>query len=500
MQIDTWQKIKMKDIVDRIVGGGTPDKSIPEYFKGDIPFLTVKDVNQRRLDHSTDKISFESIRMNINRIIPKDTLIITTRINIGKISRPLFDFAINQDVKALFFNKKVNKTFIEYWFIKNREYISSLGRGTTVKGIQSKDILDLDLLLPDLITQLRIVTFIKETFDYLESMEISLISTRGKLESNLSDTIDYIFSDDLLNRRNPIDKSLKDICQIKVGFAFKSSDFIDDGVALLRGENVKSGYISWRDSKYISLGLSDKYDHLHLEEDDVVLAMDRTLIKSGVKVARITSEDLPSILVQRVALIRSTNLINYNYLYYMLKSARFKDYILKSQKGALIPHISRGNVDRFIVKLIPIEHQVDVCKYLYNLESLTQESISRINTLLDIIDKTKNRVLDVAFSGKYRFDRFLPDEVDSSEDDKDFLGHYAPLDQGVSMSEDLEGVVKKIFTDRNHLDMSFHDLTQLLSNDYSSIKDVVYKLIDSGFIKQEFNFNLEEIRLKRGGE
>ena len=151
-----WVLAYLDQIIVKIIGGGTPSKTNVDYFRGTKPFMTVKDMRERFPIDTIDHISEDAINSSATSIVPADTLIIATRMSLGKIVRPKFDTAINQDLKALFLADGINKTFVEHWWRSRAAYIVSLGTGTTVKGIRLEDIRNLQINLPPLNEQKRI--------------------------------------------------------------------------------------------------------------------------------------------------------------------------------------------------------------------------------------------------------------------------------------------------------------------------------------------------------
>jgi type I restriction enzyme S subunit len=122
------------------VGGSTPSKAVSANFTGAIPFMTVKDMKARFVDSTVDHISEDAISASATTMVPADTLIVATRMSLGKIVRPKVDVAINQDLKALFFGEGIEKAFIEYFWRSKSQAIQAMGTGTTVKGIRLEDI------------------------------------------------------------------------------------------------------------------------------------------------------------------------------------------------------------------------------------------------------------------------------------------------------------------------------------------------------------------------
>ena len=81
-----WQDVKIKDVLDKIIGGGTPSMEIPAYWDGDIFWCSVKDMSSDRfkLSETKDKITSEGLKNSSTNLIPKNTVITSTRMGLGK--------------------------------------------------------------------------------------------------------------------------------------------------------------------------------------------------------------------------------------------------------------------------------------------------------------------------------------------------------------------------------------------------------------------------------
>lgn len=166
-----WKEVQLKDVCEKIIGGGTPSKEVKEYFNGTIPFMTVKDMISTRPIDTQWHITIDAVTSSSTNIIPADTIIIATRVGLGKILRASFDTAINQDLRALFLKKIINKDFTEFLLVNLTPKIISKGRGTTVKGISLPDLKSLSFLLPTLPEQQRIVEEIEKRFAMADKLE-----------------------------------------------------------------------------------------------------------------------------------------------------------------------------------------------------------------------------------------------------------------------------------------------------------------------------------------
>lgn len=179
---DNWLWVDLDEVLLKVVGGGTPSKTNLSYWTGDIPWLTVKDMKTTRPSNTIDHISKEAVENSATNIIPADTLIIATRIGLGKVVRVPFPTAINQDLKGLFLSQYMDKSFVEYWLISIASHIERIGAGTTVKGIRLEQLHALKLPLPPQKVQRRIVEKIEELFSHIDAGVEGLKQTKTKLQ------------------------------------------------------------------------------------------------------------------------------------------------------------------------------------------------------------------------------------------------------------------------------------------------------------------------------
>ena len=155
---------------------------------------------------------------------------------------------------------------------------------------------------------------------------------------------------------------LRDFVDLLAGFAFKSSGYTEnsDDARLLRGDNIAPGNVRWDGVKRWSnegvVGLS----RYALEPGDVVLAMDRPWIPSGLKVAQIRKSDSPCYLVQRVARLRTSSLQDRNFLFALLSTPDFESYIQNATTGTAVPHISAKQILDYEFNLPPASVRSEV--------------------------------------------------------------------------------------------------------------------------------------------
>ena len=184
------------------------------------------------------------------------------------------------------------------------------------------------------------------------------------------------------------------------GFAFKSANYSSEtnDIRLLRGDNIEPGSLRWRGVKRWPKNELDKLHKYQLEEHDFVIAMDRTWITSGLKVAEVKKSDLPCLLVQRVSRIRALSKLDQSLLKQYFSSYRFEQYVKSVQTETAVPHISPSQIREFSFLLPPIDEQCKIAKIL----STWDKAINTTECLINNSKQQKKALMQLLLTGKKR--------------------------------------------------------------------------------------------------
>lgn len=216
------------------------------------------------------------------------------------------------------------------------------------------------------------------------------------------------------------------------GFAFKSALYSDDenDIKLLRGDNIEPNKLRWRDVKRWSKTEYESLEKYHLKVDDFIIAMDRTWITAGLKVAEVKQEDLPCLLVQRVSRIRSLPTLCQDLIKHHFSSYQFEQYVKSVQTETAVPHISATQIREFSLLLPPLQEQQKIAKIL----STWDKAISTTERLIENSTQQKKALMQQLLTGKKRL---LDDEGKRFEGEwkEKTLGQYVTIKSGVSPSK-----------------------------------------------------------------
>lgn len=151
------------------------------------------------------------------------------------------------------------------------------------------------------------------------------------------------------------------------GFAFKSNEYSDKGIKLVRGINVKEGVLNWNDTKYWS-SITPELKKYFLKEGDILIQMDGS--KVGKNFCLIKETDLPLLLVQRVTRLRAKADFDSDFLFFNICSTNFFNWISIVKTDPLVPHITLKNIEDFVIAVPSLEIQQHIARYL-NIKTQT---------------------------------------------------------------------------------------------------------------------------------
>lgn len=251
---------------------------------------------------------------------------------------------------------------------------------------------------PPIAEQKRIVAILDEAFEGIAiaaaSAERNLRNSRALFDSQL----DGVFSRTCDGYANT---TLGAEIELLPGFAFKSAKYTEreGDVRLLRGDNIVPGSLRWDGVKRWPVKDAAEHSRFRLNEGDVVLAMDRPWVSAGLKYAMLTASDLPALLVQRVARLRSKPGLDNRFLLHLIASAKFMRHVVGVQTGSGVPHISGAQIESFVFSKPHIEEQRRVAQHLDELMAQARRLESIYQRKLEALDALKKSLLNEAFSG-----------------------------------------------------------------------------------------------------
>ena len=402
----SWQAAKISQIIDDIVGGGTPTKTNPENFKGNIPFMTVKDMRGRLITNTIDKISEDALHNSATTLVPPDTLVIATRMALGKIAKTTQATAINQDIKAIYPSNGIEKRYIEHFWRYRAQYIESIGTGTTVKGIRLEDIRSLSIPVPPSNEQRRIADKLDRVLARVDATNEHLARVAPLIKRFRQSVLAAATSGRLTEdwRKNKLQEwkfeRADAICSKVQSGGTPKAGFSPQGTPFLKVYNIVNQRI---DFDYKPQFVAQEVHEGELKKsitlpDDVLM----NIVGPPLGKVAIVSSTSPSWNInQAITLFRPSERILSKWIYIVLCEGAPIRSVLKSTKGSVGQvNISLSQCRAFSIPVPSIEEQSEIVRRVEKLFAFADRLEERLSQAQAAVQKLTPALLAKAFRGE----------------------------------------------------------------------------------------------------
>ena len=151
-----WETSKLSELTT-FVGGGAPSTKNRSYWEGNIPWISSSDVSDEGIYNIFVKkfINEESINNSATKLIPKDSILVVTRVGVGKLAINTVEICTSQDFTNLI-NIKINKKFLAFYLKELINKNLKNTQGTSIKGITTKELGNYEIFSNNILEQQKI--------------------------------------------------------------------------------------------------------------------------------------------------------------------------------------------------------------------------------------------------------------------------------------------------------------------------------------------------------
>ena len=340
----------------RIISGSTPKTGIPEYWDGNLKWITPAELDdESRAISDTKRTITElgAIKTGLTPL-PAGTVLLSSRAPIGKVAITGCEMYCNQGFKNLICSDSINNKYL-YWFLKGKtQYLNSLGRGATFKEISKKIVADIEINLPDIEEQEKIV-------NRIEKIDSRLFMLRTEI-SRLDELIKARFVE-MFERNNSFDK---------LG---NLAHFIKTGKLDANAEE-KSGLYP-----FFTCDATPKTINTYAFDMEAIL-----ISGNGSRVGHVHYYSGKFNAYQRTYVIGDFNKnIDVVFLKKYLE-VELRPYISKNKKGSAVPYITLPMLQNFAVPVPKIEYQKQFAAFVAQVDKskfAVQKSLEKTQLLFD---------------------------------------------------------------------------------------------------------------------
>lgn len=412
-----WGVAALKYLVS-MKSGGTPSKDNLDYWDGDIPWASAKDLKVDYLSDTADHITQDAVDAGAS-LVPAGSLLVVVR---GMILAKIFPvvqtttpMAINQDLKALQPKPGVDSRYLS-WLLRGAEKESmrrtdEAGHGT--KALRMDIWSAMPLPVPPVDEQCVIATFLdRETAKLNELMaeqEKLIALLKEKRQAEIAHAVTKGLDPTVPMKDSGIEwlgsipgswdvKRLSSIStKITNGYVGPTRDILlDEGVRYLQSLHIKKNEIRFNEPYFVSLQWSLDHKKSILQAGDVLIVQTGDIGQVAVVTEKFEGCNCHALII--VSPLRSV--ILGEWLSWVLNSEYGFHSLLSIQTGALHPHLNCGNVKELFIPVPPLEAQTKAVKYLEAETSKFDELISTAQSAIDLLRERRTALISAAVTGQ----------------------------------------------------------------------------------------------------
>lgn len=410
-----WEIKKLKSDC-KIVNGATPSTSNNDNWDGNIIWVTPAEINNILfISNSLRKITEKGYKSCGTFLVPKNSIILTTRAPIGKIAISNTEICTNQGCKSIIPNN-INYKFLYYQISIRVKELNALGTGTTFKELGSFELKNLFLIRPSVNEQNAIANFL----DYKTAKIDRFISKKKQLIKLLNEQKAGIINHavtkglDVNAKMKPSGiewlgdipehwevRKLKGICNAfgRIGFrGYKTTDLVNqgEGAITISPSNMKYDFMTFEKCTYLSWGKYEESPEIKIFNDDIIM------VKTGStygKVGIVKNLEQEATINPQLLVLKNVK-INPNYLYLLLKSNLIQSQVNTEVIGSTIPTISQTKILNFNLITPPDEEIEGILIYIEKETTILNKAIATIEKEIALVQEYRTALIAEAVTGK----------------------------------------------------------------------------------------------------
>jgi type I restriction enzyme, S subunit len=410
-----WQHLQLEDVSLRFVSGGTPSTKKPDYWDGDIPWTTSAPISEHDtvVEKAQRFITQSGLDNSASHIVPKRSLVVGSRVGVGKAAVNLLDIAISQDLTGIVLQEEIaSPYFLAYQFKSNRiqNYFDGRKRGTTIKGVSRFDLEQLPLYLPPLEEQKAITAVLRTVQDAIAARRREAALERERKAALMQHlfmhgTRGEVLKDTAVGR---IPESwqivlLGNLCESGLGLIqtgpfgsqLHASDYQEAGIPVVNPTHLGFNTIIQDELPKVSRETADRLSRYYLLEGDILISRRGDFSRYSY----IDVEKVGWLCGTGCLLIRLRNPILHNpFLAISMGAQRNQTYFQQSSVGSIMPNLNTTILKNMPIILPPLPEQIEYTRTIYACDAKIT-ALEKENALLNELFQA---LLEELMSGQLR--------------------------------------------------------------------------------------------------
>lgn len=404
---ENWVWVRLGEVT-KVVGGGTPSTSKKEYYdEGNISWLSPVDLSNYNgiyISRGNKMITLEGLNNSSAKLLPKDTVCLTSRAPIGYVAIAEKELCTNQGFKSFLPSPTYLAKFL-YWYLKgNKELLESKASGTTFLELSASKAATIEFPLPPLSEQQRIVERIEELFAKLDEAKERLQEVADSFAVRKAAILHKAFTGELTKQwrlENGVsDESWEEsnfgkFTVSQYGYTEKAH-WEKIGPKFLRITDIQDNKVDWDEVPWCPID-EDGMKQYAVEIGDIMIA--RTGATTGK--SYLICDDVEAVFASFLIRLKVVNKnLDYNYLYGYMQSEDYWRQITDFSSGIAQPGVNASKLKQIKFKCPTLPEQHEIVRLIDDLLALERAAQQAAEQALASIDLMKKSILARAFRGE----------------------------------------------------------------------------------------------------
>lgn len=384
--------------VGEIVNGGTPKTGVSEYWNGKHLWITPAEMGKRESPYAKNtqrKLSDEGLKNSSAKLLPPNSVILSSRAPIGHLVINETPMATNQGCKGIIPSSNLFCKFLFYFLLHNVDLLNSLGTGATFKELSGSKLKEIPMPVPPLPEQKRIVAILDKAFAEIsrakEIAEKNLANAKEVFNSFLGKTFSTSERGWELAKMADLTMEISDGDHMPPPKSRSGIPFIT-----ISNINKDSHQIDFTDTFLVP---SSYYESLKQNRKPIKGDVLYTVTGSyGIPV--LVDNDIKFCFQRHIGLIRPKKELHAKFLYYWIRSPEALAQANDTATGTAQKTVSLSALRNFLVPQVPYSEQLAIICQLDALSAETKRLESIYRRKLSALQELKKSILSKAFSGQ----------------------------------------------------------------------------------------------------
>ena len=371
------KRVKLSDAFD-LQMGKTPSRKHLAYWRGGTePWISIADLSNcgKYIEQTKENSTSDAVRESNIKIVPKNTVVMSFKLSIGKAAITKRDMYTNEAIMAFHDRGRYEiLTDYLYYFCKGNNWTSGTNKAVMGLTLNKKTLSEQTMLLPDMPEQEKIVKKLDALQESISNRQRVLMLLDELVRSRFVE----MFGDPVTNPFGFQKMLLKDVAEIKIGpfgSLLHQDDYVEGQHALVNPSHIRDDTIVPDNKLTVSEERYRELEAYHLRKYDIVLGRRGEMGRAAVV------EENGLLCGTGSLFIRGKRKVNPYFLQKIITYPTFKKYIESKSIGTTMQNLNAKMVSNFEIPIYPLPLQTQFSTFVHQVDATKSSVQSQLDSL-----------------------------------------------------------------------------------------------------------------------